>query len=119
LGGSVVVPSHLRTDWDICHPGVPRPSEDTVDDVQVWRQPADPDDPEDVPGWSAEGGMRGDSTGVAFEFTESLAEPVEVVMDEVAQWRTRYPGLPIVWQLDGDEEAMTDAAAREGVELPR
>ena len=31
----------------------------------------------------------------------------------------RYPGLPIVWRLDGDEEDIADAAAREGVELTR
>jgi hypothetical protein len=30
----------------------------------------------------------------------------------------RFPDLPVVWMLDGSEQAMVDAAVREGVELP-
>ena len=56
---------------------------------------------------------------VAFNWTEHLAELVSDVAEDLARWRRRYPDLTIVWRLDGDEQAMTDAAAWEGVELPR
>jgi hypothetical protein len=49
---------------------------------------------------------------------ESLADLVADVVEDVAGWRKRYPQLPIVWRLDGDEDDMTNAA-REGVDLPR
>jgi hypothetical protein len=97
-------------------------------DVDVTRTEPDPDGPGDVPGWIAEGGLSEEPSGipyhwtvprVAFNWTEHLAELVSDVAEDLARWRRRYPDLTIVWRLDGDEQAMTDAAAWEGVELPR
>jgi hypothetical protein len=87
--------------------------------VDVSRTEPDPTEPDDSPGWIAEGGLSGDSSCVAFEWTESLAELVAEVEEEVAGWRKRYPNLPIVWRLDGDEQHMADAAAAGGITLPR
>jgi hypothetical protein len=97
-------------------------------DVDVTRTEPDPDGPSDVPGWIAEGGLSEEPSGVpyhwtvprvAFYWTEHLAELVSDVAEDVTRWRRRYPDLPIVWRLDGDEQAMAVAAARDGVELPR
>jgi hypothetical protein len=97
-------------------------------DVDVTRTEPDPDGPGDMPGWIADGGLSEEPSGVpyhwtvphvAFDWTEHLAELVSDVAEDVARWRRRYPDLPIVWRLDGDEQAMAAAAAREGVELPR
>jgi hypothetical protein len=97
-------------------------------DVDVTRTEPAPNGPDDVPGWIAEGGLSEESSGVpyhwtvprvAFDWTEHLAELVSDVAEDVARWRRRYPDLPIVWRLDDDEQAMADAAAWEGVELPR
>ena len=97
-------------------------------DVDVTQTEPDPNGPDVVPGWIAEGGLTEDSSHapyhwtvprVAFAWTEHLAELVSDVAEDVAPWRRRYPDLPLVWRLDGDEQAMADAAAREGVELPR
>ena len=92
-------------------------------DVDVTRTEHDPDGPGDVPGWIAEGGLSEEPSGipyhwtvprVAFNWTEHLAELVSDVAEDLARWRRRYPDLTIVWRLDGDEQAMTDAAAWEG-----
>jgi hypothetical protein len=115
------IPPHLVTDWDICNPGVPRLAEETVFDVELYRSlPDDPNDPEDVPGWSAEGGMRGDGSSVTFDWTKMLAETVEQVMEEVEKWRTRFPDLPIGWVLANADEVgpLASLTAAERVELP-
>ena len=88
-------------------------------EVEVYRTEPDPGDPDDVPGWSAEGGLAGDSIGTDYDWTDSLADLAEQVRDETTGYRQRYPALRIVWRQDGDEYAMTEAAEREGVELPR
>jgi hypothetical protein len=97
-------------------PADPRPRDY---EVEVYRTEPDPGDPDDVPGWSAEGGLAGESIGVDYDWTDSLAGLADQVRDETAGYRQRYPALRIVWRLDGDEEAMAAAAAQDGVELPR
>jgi hypothetical protein len=75
---------------------------------------------DDEHGWIAEGGIEDESSGVEFEWSESLAELLDDVRYEVDQWRNRYE-VTVRYTLDGDgdDEAMQAAARREGVELVR
>lgn len=88
-----------------------------VYDVDVTYIEPDPDDPEDEPAWVAEGGLRGDSSGVGFEPVATLGELIRVVQHEVDQLSRDWPGLRVSYNVDGDPCA-AEAAQREGLQLP-
>jgi len=67
------------------------PPRDMAYGVDVTRTEPDPTEPDDAAGWIAEGRIDGDSSGVAYECTESLAEPVTDVAEDLAGWRA-LPG---------------------------
>lgn len=90
-----------------------------VYDVEVRRYEPDPQDPQDVEGWSAEGGVRDASVGTDFEFTASLAELLGWVQEEVDALRQRRAELRVVCTLDGSEAEMQAVAQEEGAALPR
>ena len=65
--------------------------------------------------------MRGDSgrDRVRLVRSEHFADVVAQVMDYVAQWRTRFPNLPVAWHVINEVEAgeLPELASNEGVEL--
>lgn len=76
------------------------------------------DDPTDI-GWSAEWGVREDSSGVE-DSQESLRELVDAIVDDVRTWTDRFD-VALAWNIGGDAPAgstVEDEIHRLGVTLP-
>ncbi len=93
-------------------------------DVELWHL-HDDDEPE--LSWSAEGAISGDRSGVRFESTDTLAELVADVVDEVREISQARGGtaIGVTWYMaeliddaEGAERMAHELAAAEGVELP-
>jgi hypothetical protein len=91
-------------------------------DVELWHID---DEPELA--WSAEGAINSDSSGVRFESTDTLAELVVDVVDEVREISQARGGgtIGVTWYMaemiddaEGAERMAHELAAAEGVELP-
>jgi len=91
-------------------------------DVELWHLDDEPE-----LSWSAEGAISGDSSGVRFESTDTLAELVADVVDEVREISQARGGtaIGVTWYMaeliddaEGAERMAHELAAAEGVELP-
>ena len=91
-------------------------------DVELWHLDDEPE-----LSWSAEGAISGDSSGARFEFTDTLAELVADVVDEVRETSQARGGtaIGVTWYMaeliddaEGAERMAHELAAAEGVELP-
>ena len=91
-------------------------------DVELWHL-----DDELELSWSAEGAISGDRSGVRFESTDTLAELVADVVDEVREISQVRGGtaIGVTWYMaeliddaEGAERMAHELAAAEGVELP-
>ncbi|HWO62888.1 MAG TPA: hypothetical protein VNO31_22935 [Umezawaea sp.] len=91
-------------------------------DVELWHLDDEPE-----LSWSAEGAIRGDSSGVRFESTDTFAELVADVVDEVRETSQARGGtaIGVTWYMaeliddaEGAERMAHELAAAEGVELP-
>jgi hypothetical protein len=91
-------------------------------DVELWHLDDEPE-----LSWSAEGAISGDSSGVRFESTDTLAELVTDVVDEVREISQARGGtaIGVTWYMaeliddaEGAERMAHELGASEGVELP-
>ena len=91
-------------------------------DVELWHLDGEPE-----LSWSAEGAISGDSWGARFESTDTLAELVADVVDEVREISQARGGtaIGVTWYMaeliddaEGAERMAHELAAAEGVELP-
>ena len=91
-------------------------------DVELWHLDDEPE-----LSWSAEGAISGDSSGARFESTDTLAELVADVVDEVREISQARGGtaIGVTWYMaeliddaEGAERMAHELAAAEGVELP-
>jgi hypothetical protein len=90
--------------------------------VELWHLDDEPE-----LSWSAEGAISGDSSGVRFESTDTLAELMADVVDEVREISQARGGTAtgVTWYMaeliddaEGAERMAHELAAAEGVELP-
>jgi hypothetical protein len=91
-------------------------------DVELWHLDDEPE-----LSWSAEGAISGDSSGVRFESTDTLAELAADVVEEVREISQARGGtaIGVTWYMaeliddaEGAERMAHELAAAEGVELP-
>jgi hypothetical protein len=91
-------------------------------DVELWHLDDEPE-----LSWSAEGAISGDSSGVRFESTDTLAELVADVVDEVREISQARGGtaIGVTWYMaeliddaEGAERMAHELAAAEGVDVP-
>ena len=91
-------------------------------DVELWHLDDEPE-----LSWSAEGAISGDRSGVRFESTDTLAELVADMVDEVREISQVRGGtaIGVTWYMaeliddaEGAERMAHELAAAEGVELP-
>src|SRR6478672_2881098 len=91
-------------------------------DVELWHLDDEPE-----LSWSAEGAISGDRSGARFESTDTLAELVADVVNEVREISQARGGtaIGVTWYMaeliddaEGAERMVHALAAAEGVELP-